>query len=124
MKTLSQISQGDVIDFTRRLATPFLMLDLNQARKNIRRIRRALPNAALFYAVKCNTDQRLLEAVERAGIGFEVASLNGAEAVLQLETGSARVHGLCACCSWALSDTLLSSNQFSGIATISASPSN
>ena len=78
MKTISQISQEDVIDFTRRLATPFLMLDLNQARKNIRRIRRALPNAALFYAVKCNTDQRLLEVFEREGIGFEIASFSEA----------------------------------------------
>jgi ornithine decarboxylase len=91
MKTLSQISQEDVIDFTRRLATPFLMLDLNQARKNIRRIRRALPNAALFYAVKCNTDQRLLEAVEREGIGFEIASFSEAEAVLRLGVGPERI---------------------------------
>ena len=47
MKTLSQISQEDVIDFTRRLATPFLMLDLNQALTDEGRVSRVRMIAAL-----------------------------------------------------------------------------
>jgi ornithine decarboxylase len=84
MKAPSAVLQEMIIDYTRQLTTPFLVIDLDQARDNIRRIRQALPDATLFYAVKCNADPRILEAVEREGVGFEVASVSEAEVVLRL----------------------------------------
>jgi diaminopimelate decarboxylase len=73
-----------LINLTQHLPTPFLVIDQDDVRRNIQRIRRALPQVELFYAVKCNADRRVLEAVRQTGSGFEIASISEAELMSQL----------------------------------------
>lgn len=84
----------DIFNLTQHLPTPLLVIDTAKVRDNIDRIRRALPQAELFYAVKCNPDHRLLEAVQMAGAGFEIASRSEAESVLQLGVAPERINCL------------------------------
>lgn len=81
----------NIFNLTQHLPTPLLVIDTAKVRDNIDRIRRALPQAELFYAVKCNPDHRLLEAVQMAGAGFEIASRSEAETVLQLGVAPERI---------------------------------
>ncbi len=85
------LQQINLIDLTQHLPTPFLVIDLAEVQENISRIRRALPQAEVFYAVKCNADRRVLESVQQANGGFEVASFSEAEAVLQLGVPPERI---------------------------------
>lgn len=76
-------------------ATPYLALDVDIVRRQLARIRAALPTAAIHYAVKCNPHVRIISALAAAGCDFEIASV--AELDLLLDLGAAR-------------DTLLFSN--------------
>ncbi|MGE0882456.1 MAG: alanine racemase [Blastocatellales bacterium] len=69
---------------TQQFPTPFLVIDQQQVRENILRIQQAIPRAKIFYAVKCNADRRVLEAVRQAESGFEIASLSEAETLRQM----------------------------------------
>ncbi len=68
----------------RHLATPLLLIDLQQIEENIGRIRRALPGLKVFYAMKCNPDPRVLAVLAKLEVGFEVASLREVEMLLQI----------------------------------------
>lgn len=74
----------NLFDLTQHLQTPLLVIDQTQVHANIRRIQQAVPQAEIFYAVKCNADRRVLEAVQQAGAGFEIASLSEAETMAQM----------------------------------------
>lgn len=91
MKIFSTGDQKDIIEQTQHLPTPFLVIDLEQIRENIRQIRQALPQAALFYAVKCNTDPRVLATVQQMNAGFEIASISEAQMVLQRGARAERI---------------------------------
>lgn len=82
---------ANLIELTRHLPTPLLVIDQQQVRENIRRIRQAVPSAEIFYAVKCNADRRVLEAVWQAETGFEIASLSEAETLRQMGVPPERI---------------------------------
>jgi ornithine decarboxylase len=58
--------------------TPHLLLDLERVRANVERLRAAFAalRPTLFYAVKANSDPRLLARLRDLGCGFDVASIN------------------------------------------------
>jgi ornithine decarboxylase len=58
-----------------RLPSPFLALDLDAVERAYVAVRRALPQVAVHYAVKCNPEPALLAHLHALGAGFEVASL-------------------------------------------------
>ena len=70
MRKVTMIQPVNLFDLTRHLSTPLLVIDQDQVRANLRRIQQAVPQAEIFYAVKCNADRRVLEAVRQAGAGF------------------------------------------------------
>jgi ornithine decarboxylase len=55
--------------------TPFLVADLESVRDKYRQMRRAFPDASVFYAMKCNSSVPILSAFAELGAGFEVASI-------------------------------------------------
>ncbi|MGH9801556.1 MAG: type III PLP-dependent enzyme [Blastocatellia bacterium] len=81
----------NLIDLTQHLPTPLLVIDRQQVRENLRRIQQAVPQAEVFYAVKCNADRRVIETVRQAGAGFEIASVSEAEALAELGVPPERV---------------------------------
>ena len=57
------------------LPTPFLIGDTRLVAQRLNAFEAALPGVRPFYAVKCNSDARVLGTVSEHGAGFEVASL-------------------------------------------------
>src|SRR6516165_986077 len=55
-------------------ATPCLVLDLDRVEANFRALRRALPLARIYYAVKANPARAVLERLARLGSSFDAAS--------------------------------------------------
>ena len=57
-----------------RPATPCLVLDVDVVERNYLALTRALPDVAIFYAVKANPAPAILERLVRLGSSFDVAS--------------------------------------------------
>ncbi len=55
--------------------TPFMLIDLAEARANVRRIEELMPGVDLYYAVAGNNDQYLLREVGSSTAGFAITSL-------------------------------------------------
>jgi ornithine decarboxylase len=54
--------------------TPYLLLDLDAVTRAYDRLAGVFPGVALHYAVKCNSDPRLLRRLRDLGCRFEIAS--------------------------------------------------
>ena len=67
-------------------ATPYLRLDLPAVAASYRRLAAALPETAVHYAVKANSEPAVLAALRAEGSRFDVAS--PAEVVAALATGA------------------------------------
>jgi ornithine decarboxylase len=55
-------------------ATPCLVLDVDRVEANFRALRRVLPLAHIYYAVKANPARQILERLARLGSRFDAAS--------------------------------------------------
>src|ERR1700722_16472109 len=64
------------------LATPCLVLDLDIVAQNFEALRRALPAAKIYYAVKANPAAPILSLLVEKGACFDAASLPEIEACL------------------------------------------
>jgi len=53
---------------------PALVIDVARVRYNARRFAAAMPSVRPHYAVKANSDRRVLQALAQQGVGFEIAS--------------------------------------------------
>lgn len=76
-----------VVDWLTRVPYPVLLYDLDGVEKNYRSFREIDPEGAVFYAVKCAPNPRVLTRLAQAGSGFDVASR--AEIDLALQAGAA-----------------------------------
>jgi ornithine decarboxylase len=73
------------------LAAPYLALDLEVVEAAYVRLRRALPELAVHYAVKCNPEPAVLARLAALGAGFEIASLAELELLVELGVDPGRV---------------------------------
>ncbi len=71
----------------RRPATPCLVVDLDVVADNYRRLRSAVPRAAIYYALKANPAPEILTLLAKLGSSFDTASVN--EIDMALATGAA-----------------------------------
>ena len=55
--------------------TPYLLCDLHTVADRYARLRAALPDVRMFYAMKCNSTPEVLRALAALGSDFEVASI-------------------------------------------------
>ena len=58
----------------RRPATPCLVIDLDQIERNYSELRRLLPLARIFYAVKANPAPEVIQRLAGLGSSFDAAS--------------------------------------------------
>ena len=63
-------------------ATPCLVVDLGVVAASYRKLRTAMPDAVIYYAVKANPAREILELLARLGSSFDTASLNEIDMVL------------------------------------------
>jgi ornithine decarboxylase len=66
----------------RQPATPCLVVDLEVVAANYRKLRTAMPDAVVYYAVKANPAREILELLVGLGSSFDAASLNEIDMVL------------------------------------------
>src|SRR3546814_16675672 len=75
----------------RRPATPCLVLDLDVVAESYRRLEAALPDSAIYYAVKANPAPEILRLLASFGSCFDTASLPEIEQVLAAGATADRV---------------------------------
>lgn len=77
-----------IIDFlaTRRPAGPCLVVDLDVVESNFGAFRKALPNSAIYYAVKANPAPEVLRLLAALGSSFDCASV--AEIEMAMDAGA------------------------------------
>ena len=74
----------------RRPATPCLVVDLDVVKQNYLDMRRALPDAQIYYAVKANPAPEILALLVKLGSRFDTASV--AEIQMALDAGAKPEH--------------------------------
>ena len=55
-------------------ATPCLVVDLDVVAANYRKLRQAMPDAAIYYAVKANPAREILDLLVSLGASFDTAA--------------------------------------------------
>jgi len=63
------------------LKTPFLILSRSAVRNNLDALAAAMPGVKIYYAVKANNHQAILEEIAKAGHSFDVASFSELEQI-------------------------------------------
>lgn len=76
---------------SRELDTPFLVVDLDVVRERYFALQRALPDAAIFYAVKANPAAPILELLVDLGSAFDVASPAELDACIEAGADPVRI---------------------------------
>ncbi|HET9148800.1 MAG TPA: type III PLP-dependent enzyme [Acetobacteraceae bacterium] len=72
-------------------ATPCLILDMDRVEENYRALRAALPDAAIYYAVKANPAAPILARLTSLGSRFDAASIEEIEQCLQAGAVAERI---------------------------------
>ncbi|HLH26340.1 MAG TPA: type III PLP-dependent enzyme [Chloroflexota bacterium] len=80
-----------LVEMSRGLDTPVLLLDRATLRRAYGRLRAALPEADCYYAVKANPHPEVLRTLAALGSGFEVSSHVELRAVRDLGVPASRV---------------------------------
>ncbi|VEU24352.1 DEKNAAC105519 [Brettanomyces naardenensis] len=70
---------------------PFFVCDLGELKRLVRNWQERLPRIGIFYAVKCNNDLNLLKTIANLGLGFDCASKNEIQSILDLGITSSRI---------------------------------
>ena len=73
-----------MMDLTKGLETPFILLDLEILKRNYKRLKDNLPFVDIFYAVKANSHHRIINTLKELGSSFDVASAGEIEKLLKL----------------------------------------
>lgn len=84
----TEMTTARIIDFlnTRRPDGPCLVVDLDVVRDNFKAFRHALPDSAIYYAVKANPAPEILRLLASMGSNFDCASV--AEIEMALDAGA------------------------------------
>ncbi len=66
----------DIVDFSKRTATPFFVISENIITKNcsiLLRLTKSKPNTKIYYSLKTNYESRVLQTIRKMGLGAEVS---------------------------------------------------
>lgn len=58
----------------KNISTPLLLIDKEKVIEKISMIGKNISNSKVFYAVKANSDVKIVKLIDRLGLGFEIAS--------------------------------------------------
>lgn len=88
---LRGLDPAQIEETSRSLPTPFMILRRPVVRNNLRRLREALPNIDVFYAVKANNHADILRTLIAEGSYFDVSSVRELRDVLAIGGQAAEV---------------------------------
>jgi ornithine decarboxylase len=80
---LRGINLGRVDQITRSMATPFMILRTCEVAGNLNRLRRALPEAEVFYAVKANNHPAVIRTLADEKCSFDISSVREVKNILE-----------------------------------------
>lgn len=80
-----------IIRLAGKRRTPFLAMDSSRIRAKYRQFKDAMPEAAVFYAVKSNSHRRILSMLRDLGSGFEISSEKELSRLLSLGVSPERI---------------------------------
>ncbi len=75
--------QNEIIKLLKKVDTPFLYLDLEKVKENYQRLKASLKKSQIFYAVKANSERRIVRELVKLGSSFDIASKNELDLVLE-----------------------------------------
>ena len=87
---MSQAIQ-DYLDSHPDLPTPSTILDLKQIAKNYDNFAEFCPNMAVYYAVKANSTDELLQVLIKKGSSFDTASIEEIRQMIRLGADPAKI---------------------------------
>lgn len=65
-----------LVKLAKKYGTPLFIIDHQKIRENYRVFKKYLPRVQCYYAVKANSNQRIIETLFKEGSSFDVASYN------------------------------------------------
>ena len=68
------LNENEMNELAKRQPTPFLVLSVDKVAENYAFLRKHLPRAGIYYAIKANPHPRALERLAALGSHFDVAS--------------------------------------------------
>ncbi|MDQ5972246.1 MAG: Type PLP-dependent enzyme [Patescibacteria group bacterium] len=71
--------------------TPFMVTDLAIVHENAKVITEALPRVGIYYAIKSNSDERIIETIDPIVAGYDIASLGEYKHLKNLGVASERM---------------------------------
>ncbi|MCY1161176.1 Lysine/ornithine decarboxylase [compost metagenome] len=80
-----------VKDLVNEQATPFLVLDLSVIEKHYLELKNGFPSSDIFYAVKANPANEVIERLARLGANFDLASVNELNKVLKFNVSTSKL---------------------------------
>lgn len=72
------------LEFARKKETPCLVLDVTVVQARFDELKRLMPDAGIYYAIKANADDHVLQALHTRGSCFDVASRFEVDQILTL----------------------------------------
>jgi ornithine decarboxylase len=74
-----------------RRATPYVVVDLDLVADNYRKLKDAVPQAGIYYAVKANPAPEILDTLAKLGSSFDTASVNEIDMALRSGVAADRI---------------------------------
>lgn len=75
---------NEIIEFSKKSENAILILDIDIVEKNYKNLKKNLNRSEIFYAVKANSDERILKRLISLNSSFDVASIGELELLLRL----------------------------------------
>ena len=79
------------LEFSKKLETPNIVINLNTIKKNFIKLRDSFPYARIYYAMKANPGEPVLKLLEEMGSNFDIASRYELDKILSLGVESFRL---------------------------------
>ena len=73
-----------IIDFAVKQEDAVIIMDVDIVEKNYHRMKDSLERSVIYYAVKSNSERRLLERLVNIGSSFDIASIGELDLMLEL----------------------------------------
>ena len=74
-----------------RRPTPYLVVDLDVVADNYKKLRDAVPQAGIYYAIKANPAPEILDVLTKLGSSFDTASVNEIDMALRAGVSADRI---------------------------------
>lgn len=86
-----RLTEQEVNGLAKRFPTPFLVASLDKVEENYRFMRKHMPRAGIYYAVKANPTAGILKRLALLGAGFDVASAGEIKLLHKLGVAGSRM---------------------------------